>query len=60
LRDNLLVSGRCGRGIRFGRHRAQQAALDDAKHFISLDRLASLVLSGGQMVNCLEQIDVVE
>jgi hypothetical protein len=60
LRDNLLVGGRCGRGIRFGRHRAQQAALDDAKHFIPLHWLAPLIFAGGEMVNGLEQIDVVE
>jgi hypothetical protein len=60
LRDDLLVRGRCGRGIRFGRHRVQQAALDDAKDFIPLHWLAPLVLSRGEMVNRLEQIDVVE
>ena len=46
--------------VRFGGHLAQQAALDDAKHFVAFDRLAPLVFARGQMVKRLEQIDVVE
>jgi hypothetical protein len=38
----------------------KQAALNDEQHFVAFDRLAALVLAGGEVVNRLEKIDVVE
>ncbi len=58
--DDFLVGGSGWGGIGLGGHFAQQAALDDAENFVAFDRLAALVFAGGEVVNGLEQVDVVE
>ena len=60
LRDGFLIRGRGGRAVGLVGHFGEQAALEDAQHLVSFDRLAALVFARGEMVNRLEQIDVVE
>src|SRR5437773_2073374 len=60
-RSHYLLIGVSGWDcVRFRWHLAKQASLDNAQNFVALDWLAALVLPRGEMVNCLQQIYVVE
>ena len=60
LGDGLLECVRGRQRLRVCRKLGQEPALDDRQDFVPLDRLAPLVLAGGEMIDRLKQVDVLQ
>ncbi len=60
LGDDVLICLGCRRSVGRTRHLCQKATLDYARNFCPLHRLATLVLTSGEMIHGLQEIDVIE